>query len=953
MPKPFHQITVEQFAELLERFPFTRTVDSVHMHHTWRPNHSQYKGLFTIESMWDFHTKEEGWSDIAQHISIAPDGMIWTGRNWNAAPPSAKGFNGNSKAGPFMCGIIGDFDTGKDPFEGLQKSVVLAVIAHVQQRFGLALETLRFHSEMSEKSCPGSSLDRVTILSEVAQVRGQIENAPRSMDRDANFPFDDRARAIWSVIDSLKAAAPGARGEADAEGCERGRSKELEFSRSTVAEPERQRRGEEKLPPELLESLRPHVINLNQGRFSTTGKFQTRPADVDAIFEEHLHHWAAKREGQKLPIVFYAHGGLTSEEGGLLTAAEQIEWWKDNGAYPIHFVWETGLMETLGQLLNPNRQRGLDVFAPSDFALEELARAIGGVKIWGGMKLSAERSVDADGGARYAARKLKDFCEKPEFKARIELHCVGHSAGAIFHAHFIPAALEERVPEFKSLHFLAPAIRVDTFERQILDRIGAGKGVDQLNIFTMARSFEEDDNCVSVYRKSLLYLIYHALEPERKTPILGLEESIRGNMNLKRLFNLDNKGGGAGEVIWSVSKERTGPSASTSRTHGGFNNDAPTMESVAQRIVGRKVTPFTGTVERGFSELENLQANTPGLSDWMRFPAAPASVSPGTAPSTPLTSPPASSGGLTGRRRALCVGIDRYPTAPLGGCANDARQWRDTLRALGFEDPNLLVDGEATRSGILGSVTDLIRSSRPGDVLVFQYAGHGTQLTDLNADETDGDSPGLDEALCPIDFAEGHFLIDDDLATVFDQVPAGVNMTVFTDCCHSGTITRFAVGTPAPGTGERTGKARFIEATPEMEAAHAAFRESLGGARAARGRGAYDRAREILFCACRSREVALESAGHGHFTTRATAVLSKGISGLTNSEFQRRVISAFGANPPQNPELHCASELRDCMFLSFGGEGKGTRAGDSAPEGASLRQEIAGILETAAQAIRG
>ena len=947
MPKLTHKITVEQFAELLDKFPFTRAIDSVHMHHTWRPNHSQYKGLSTIEGMWEFDTKK-GWSDIAQHISIAPDGTIWTGRNWNEPPASAKGFNGNSKAGPFMLETIGDFDFGKDTFEDPQKSTVLAVIALVQKRFDLAPGTLRFHNQMAEKSCPGSSLDRKKLIDEVAQVRNQIDNAPRAEDHEANFPFDERARAIWRVIDSLKRPLLRGRGEMDAEGCDRDRSNEFEFSRSTVAEPEAQRGGEEKLRPELIESLRPHVINLNQGRFSLNGRFQTRPSDVDAIFEEHLHKWATKREGQKLPIVFYAHGGLTSEEAGLLTAAEQVEWWKENGAYPIHFVWETGLLETLEQLLNPNRQRGLDIFAPSDFALEELARAVGGVKIWGGMKLSAQRSSDAEGGARYAARKLKAFCDKPEFKGRIELHAVGHSAGSIFHAYFIPTALEEQVPEFKSLHFLAPAVRVETFERQLFNKIGPGKGVSHLSIFTMARSFEEDDNCVSVYRKSLLYLIYYALEPERRTPILGLEESIRENINLKRLLNLDNRGARAGEVIWSVSKERNGPSASTSRTHGGFNNDAPTMESVAQRIVGQKVTPFTGTGERGGSLLGDLEANTPGLSNWIRpQPAAPIRV-----PATALSAASLRSPGVTGKRRALCVGIDRYPTAPLGGCANDARQWRETLRNLGFEDPRLLLDGEATRGGILGNLTDLISASRSGDVLVFQYAGHGTQLKDLNGDEAGGDSPGLDEALCPIDFADGHFLIDDDLATVFDQVPAGVNMTVFTDCCHSGTITRLAIGTP---TGPTTGseRARFIPSTPQMEAAHAAFRESLSAAKAARSRGAYDRAREILFCACRSREAALESAAHGHFTTRATAILEKGIVGLTNAEFQRRVIAAFGANPAQNPELHCASELRDGGLLSSGRADNGSRMSDSSTEGSVFRQEVASILEAAAQAIRG
>ena len=66
------------------------------------------------------------------------------------------------------------------------------------------------------------------------------------------------------------------------------------------------------------------------------------------------------RDGQKLPIVFYAHGGLTSEQSGLLIADQQIKWWLENGAYPIHFVWETGLSETLAQMLNPNRQRAID-----------------------------------------------------------------------------------------------------------------------------------------------------------------------------------------------------------------------------------------------------------------------------------------------------------------------------------------------------------------------------------------------------------------------------------------------------------------------------------------------------------------------------------------------------------------------------------------------------------------
>src|SRR5262249_53100586 len=54
MPQPFHTLTAEEFAELLEQFPFSRTIDTVHMHHTWRPDHSQYRGLDSIVAMWRF-----------------------------------------------------------------------------------------------------------------------------------------------------------------------------------------------------------------------------------------------------------------------------------------------------------------------------------------------------------------------------------------------------------------------------------------------------------------------------------------------------------------------------------------------------------------------------------------------------------------------------------------------------------------------------------------------------------------------------------------------------------------------------------------------------------------------------------------------------------------------------------------------------------------------------------
>jgi len=79
MPPPFKKITRDQFASVLTQFPFTRRITGVHMHHTWMPDRAQYRGHDSIVGMWEYHTKRNGWSDIAQHITIAPDGTIWLG----------------------------------------------------------------------------------------------------------------------------------------------------------------------------------------------------------------------------------------------------------------------------------------------------------------------------------------------------------------------------------------------------------------------------------------------------------------------------------------------------------------------------------------------------------------------------------------------------------------------------------------------------------------------------------------------------------------------------------------------------------------------------------------------------------------------------------------------------------------------------------------------------------
>ena len=352
----------------------------------------------------------------------------------------------------------------------------------------------------------------------------------------------------------------------------------------------------------MLADLAPHMINLNQGRFSRAGATTTDPGDVEAIFQQHLPAAleVARLEKRPLHVVFYAHGGLVGEAAGIGVAHKHVSWWKANGVYPIYFTWETGLIETFRALLPFGGQRGLpgarDLTELADRTVERLVHAPG-EKVWGNMKRSAERSVDPiptaggqpepreGGGARYAADLLAGFLKAPASAGvPVELHAVGHSAGAIFHSWFVPAALAAGSGPFTSTHLMAPAITVDGFTRRLAGPMG-GQQLGRTTLYTMKKAMELADRCGPVYHKSLLYLIHFALEPEREEPILGLEVSLRADRSLKKLFGLDGGSGAPGEVVWSETPSSDGKSASRSTTHGGFDDDVPTMDSILRRVL--------------------------------------------------------------------------------------------------------------------------------------------------------------------------------------------------------------------------------------------------------------------------------------------------------------------------------------------------------------------------------
>jgi metacaspase-1 len=156
-------------------------------------------------------------------------------------------------------------------------------------------------------------------------------------------------------------------------------------------------------------------------------------------------------------------------------------------------------------------------------------------------------------------------------------------------------------------------------------------------------------------------------------------------------------------------------------------------------------------------------------------------------------------------KRALCVGINDYPGSnmDLAGCVNDAKDWQALLEQRGYVAEHLH-DAEATRARIVERLKALVSGAADGDSLVFTFSGHGSWLPDDDRDEPDA----RDEMMCPHDVMQGQYLLDDDLYEIFCTKAPGARLYVIGDCCHSGSVVRYASAPTTPDTAPT--KARFL-----------------------------------------------------------------------------------------------------------------------------------------------
>ncbi|WOB06829.1 C1 family peptidase [Piscinibacter gummiphilus] len=323
--------------------------------------------------------------------------------------------------------------------------------------------------------------------------------------------------------------------------------------------------------------ISPFIINMgNNGALSNSGVFRTQPDDVRALIDVHLAE-ARKRWGLGdgvVDVCIYAHGGLVGEQKAAEIAAQWVPMLYEHQIFPVFLMWETDFFSTLLNLITDAikdvpRSTG---FGLKDWWNERLEQLVArpGTRLWGEMKQNADAMSayregvpdDEQAGLVLLYRHFKHAAANK----KLRLHVVGHSAGSIVSSFMIDRLVQEGM-RFESVSFMAPAVRIDWFDRRVRPHMETG-AVKRYQQFHLTDRAEQDDGSCGAYRRSLLYLVSEAFEGGQSTPILGMQKFF------------DVYGAGLPNTLVHLAP---GP-VSSAKEHGEFDDDPGTRQRVLEFI---------------------------------------------------------------------------------------------------------------------------------------------------------------------------------------------------------------------------------------------------------------------------------------------------------------------------------------------------------------------------------
>jgi metacaspase-1 len=198
-------------------------------------------------------------------------------------------------------------------------------------------------------------------------------------------------------------------------------------------------------------------------------------------------------------------------------------------------------------------------------------------------------------------------------------------------------------------------------------------------------------------------------------------------------------------------------------------------------------------------------------------------------------------------------------------------------------------------------------------VLVFTNSSHGSYIAD-----TTGDEPMYDEILCPYD-VDANPLTDDELRELFTGLPKGVSLTIISDSCHSGTVTRASVSENLPGIRVPDDRrVRFL--SPALRGQPVL--DNPWSARPKRQvKHPESKMKEILISGCTDKEYSYDAliggVYHGAMTYFALQAIRNANYQITYAQLQSRLSFLLDeAQYPQHPQLEGAAANKKKQIFS-------------------------------------
>lgn len=253
---------------------------------------------------------------------------------------------------------------------------------------------------------------------------------------------------------------------------------------------------------------------------------------------------------------------------------------------------------------------------------------------------------------------------------------------------------------------------------------------------------------------------------------------------------------------------------------------------------------------------------------------------------------------------ALTIGLNSVDPGHYAGwsgdlvaCEADAEDMAEIAKSRKFKVKTLLTKA-ATRAQVAGEISRAAGTLASGDIFLLSYSGHGGQVPDRDGEEEDAQ----DETWCLYDGQ----MLDDEINAALGKFAQGVRVLVFSDSCHSGTVTREAYynGTMAlrgPAAGSRAVRYRCMprEMALRVYRRNKAFYDAIQKTPGLADAEESVKASVLLISGCQDNQTSADGDFNGLFTANLLRVWNDGAFRKGYKAFHKAILKRMP--PDQSP----------------------------------------------------